>query len=140
MRGERSSRSLPLRARLRIEVALERVQRFWPQGLVLRDPLVEVRESVRVQLIDPLLSVHFDVHEPRVAEDLEVTGHGGLREVPEPRRDVACFPTAGREEVEDRPARRVRDREEDARHGLLTRTSSRTWFVPRLGSCPPLLG
>src|SRR2546422_11558110 len=98
MRGERSSRSLPLRARLRIEVALERVQRFWPQGLVLRDPLLEVRESVRVQLIDPLLSVHFDVHEPRVAEDLEVTGHGGVRGGAEPPPAVARFPTAGRQE------------------------------------------
>src|SRR3989442_4366957 len=96
MRGERSSRSLPLRARLRIEVALERVQRFWPQGLVLRDPLIEVRESVRVQLVDPLLSVHFDVHEPRVAEDFEVAGHGGLPWGPETAPQFARLSRCGR--------------------------------------------
>src|SRR5438445_10463851 len=126
MPGGRSSRSLPLRACLRIEVALERVQGLWPHGLVFRDPLIEFHESPWFQCVNPLLRVHLDVYKPRVTEHLKVARHGGLREVQEPGRDIACPPAASCEKIEDRPARRIRDRKEDARHGLLTRTSSRT--------------
>src|SRR2546425_3164777 len=113
MRGKVSSRYLPLRARLGVEVAFECVQGFRPHRLVLCDPLVEFLEPPWVQLVDPPLRVHFDVHEPRVAEHLEVARHRGLRESREPRRDIARVPAASREEVEDRPTRRVRDRKED---------------------------
>src|SRR5437867_6844092 len=119
--GSGSSSLLPLRLltdRPGIEKPLQGLERVGPHRLVLRDPLVEFRESLRFQLIDPLLRVHFDIHEARLAEDLEVTGHGGLREVLEPGGDIACLPTAGCEKVEDCAARRVRDRKEDVRrHG-----------------------
>src|SRR3989449_5377497 len=116
--GYGSSSLLPLRLltdRPGIEIAVQGLERVGPHRLVLRDPLVELRESFRFQLVDPLLRVHFDIHEPRLAEDLEVAGHGGLREVVEPGGDLARLPPAGRKKVEDRAARRVRDREEDAR-------------------------
>src|SRR3989441_8923141 len=119
--GSRSSSLLPLRLltdRSGIEIPLEGLECVGPHRLVLRDPLVEFRESLWFQLVDPLLRIHFDIHEPRLAEDLEVAGHGGLCEAPEPGGDVASFPTASCKKVEDRPARRIRDREEDVRrHG-----------------------
>src|SRR2546427_6703433 len=59
--------------------------------------------------------MHLAMHEPRLAEDLEVAGLGGLREVPEPGGDIACLPAAGRKKVEDRTTCRVRDRKEDVR-------------------------
>src|SRR3989441_4736299 len=100
------------------DIPFKGLGRVGPHRLVLRDPLVEFRESFRFQLVDPLLRVHFDIHEPRLAENLEVARYGGLREGPGPGGDIACFPTAGCKEVEDRAARRVRDRAEDARgHG-----------------------
>src|SRR2546426_11411404 len=89
--GSGSSSLLPLRLltdRPGIEKPLQGLERVGPHRLVLRDPLVEFRESLRFQLIDPLLRVHFDIHEPRLAEDLEVAGHGGPREGPEPAGDV----------------------------------------------------
>src|SRR6266571_2962100 len=113
MRGRRSSRSLPFRAHLCVQVAFERVEGLWPHGLVLRHPLIKFRESFGIQLVDSLLRVHLNVHEPRVAEHPEVARHAGLREVREPRGDVPRLPAAAREEVEDRPASRVGDREED---------------------------
>src|SRR2546427_5868457 len=116
--GYGSSSLLPLRLltdRPGIEIPFQGLERVGPHRLVLRDPLVEFRQSLRFQLVDPLLRIHFDIHEPRLAEDLEVAGHGGLREVPEPGGDIACLPAAGRKKVEDRAARRVRDREEDVR-------------------------
>src|SRR3989441_2583303 len=116
--GSRSSSLLPLRLltdRSGVEIPLEGLECVGPHRLVLRDPLVEFRESLWFQLVDPLLRIHFDIHEPRLAEDLEVAGEGGLREVPEPGGDIACLPPAGRKKVEDRATRRVRDREEDAR-------------------------
>src|SRR5881409_485557 len=120
--GYGSSSLLPLRLladRPGIEIPFQGLERVGPHRLVLRDPLVEFRESLRFQLVDPLLRVHFDIHEPRLAEDLEVAGHGGLCEVPEPGGDIACLPAAGCKKVEDRAARWVRDRKEDVRrHGL----------------------
>src|SRR6266545_8137742 len=113
MRGRRSSRSLPLPARRRVQVVFERVQRLWPQGLVLRDPLMKFCEALRIQFVDSLLCLHLDVHEPRVAEHLEVARHAGLREVREPCGDLPGLPAAAREEVENRPAGRVGDREEE---------------------------
>src|SRR5436309_855846 len=116
--GYGSSSLLPLRLltdRPGIEIPFQGLERVGPHRLVLRDPLVEFRQSLRFQLVDPLLRMHFDTHEPRLAEDLEVTGHGGLREVPEPGGDIACLPAAGCKKVEDRAARRVRDRKEDVR-------------------------
>src|SRR5881409_2699302 len=119
--GFRSSSLLPLRLltdRPGIEIPFQGLEGIGPHRLVLRDPLVEFRESLRFQLVDPLLRIHLDIHEARLAEDLEVAGHGGLREVPEPGGDIACLPAAGRKKVEDRTARRVRDRKEDVRrHG-----------------------
>src|SRR3989442_808616 len=91
-----------------IEIPFQGLERVGPHRLVLRDPLVEFRESFRFQLADPLLRVHFDIHEPRLAENLEVARYGGLREVPEPGGDIACFPTAGCKEVEDRAAADLR--------------------------------
>src|SRR5438094_550153 len=82
--GDGSSSLLPLRLltdRPGIEIPFQGLERVGPHGLVLRDPLVEFRQSLRFQLVDPLLRIHFDIHEPRLAEDLEVTGHGGLRAV-----------------------------------------------------------
>src|SRR2546422_2448494 len=116
--GYGSSSLLPLRLltdRPGIEIPFQGLERVGPHRLVLRDPLVEFCQSLRLQLVDPLLRVHFDIHEPRLAEGLEVAGHGGLREVPEPGGEIACLPAAGRKKVEDRAARRVRDREENAR-------------------------
>src|SRR5207249_3135121 len=118
LEGSRSSSLLPLRLlmdRPGIEIPLQGLEGVGPPRLVLGDPLVEFRESLRSQLVDPLLRIHFDIHEPRLAEDLEVAGDGGLREVPEPGGDIACLPTAGCKQVEDRAARRVRDCKEDVR-------------------------
>src|SRR6267143_900444 len=115
----RSSSFLPLQLLTcgpSVEIAFEGLERVGPHCLVLRDPLVEFRESLRSQLVDPLLRVHFDIHEPCLAEHLEVARYGGLREVLELRRDVACDPAPACEKVEDRPTGRVRDREEDVRH------------------------
>src|SRR6266571_1223685 len=116
MRGRRSLRSLPFRAHLCVQVAFEGVQRLRPQGLVLRDPLIKFCESLRVEFVDSLLCLHLDVHEPRVAEHLEVARHAGLCEVREPRGDVPSLPAAARKEVEDRSPGRVRDRQEHIRH------------------------
>src|SRR2546430_3820288 len=108
----------PLTDRPGIEIPFQGLERVGPHRLVLRDPLVEFCESLRFQLVDPLLRMHFDIHEPRLAEDLEVAGHGGLREVPEPGGDIACLPAAGRKKVQDRTARRGPDCEgEGRRHG-----------------------
>src|SRR5207244_8134206 len=124
LEGSRSSSLLPLRLlmdRPGIEIPLQGLEGVGPHRLVLGDPLVEFRESLRSQLVDPLLRIHFDIHEPRLAEDLEVAGDGGLREVPEPGGDITCLPTAGCKQVEDRAARRVCDREEDVvRYGWPT--------------------
>src|SRR2546426_989949 len=116
--GYGSSSLLPFRllpAPPAMEIPSQGLGRVGPHRLLLRDPLVEFRQSLRFQLVDPLLRVHFDIHEPRLAEDLEVAGHGGLCEVPEPGGDIACLPAAGCKKVEDRAARRVRDRKEDVR-------------------------
>src|SRR2546426_465984 len=119
--GDGSSSLLPLRLltdRPGIEIPFQGLERVGPHGLVLRDPLVEFRQSLRFQLVDPLLRIHFDIHEPRLAEDLEVAGHGGLREGPGPGGDIACPPPAGRKKGEDRAARWGRDCEEEVRrHG-----------------------
>src|SRR3989449_6473095 len=95
--GYGSSSLLPLRLltdRPGIEIAVQGLERVGPHRLVLRDPLVEFRESFRFQLVDPLLRIHFDIHEPRLAEDLEVARYGGLRGGTGPCGDIACFTTA----------------------------------------------
>src|SRR2546425_9754289 len=112
--GFRSSSLFPLRPltdRPGIEIPFQGLECVGPHRLVLRDPLVEFRESLRFQLVDPLLRMHLDVHEPRLAENLEVPGYGGLREVPELCGDVACLPAAGCQEVEDPAARRGPERQ-----------------------------
>src|SRR3989442_2911349 len=115
--GSRSSSLLPLRLltdRSGIEIPLEGLECVGPHRLVLRDPLVEFRESLWFQLVDPLLRIHFDIHEPRLAEDLEVAGHGGLREVSEPGGGIACLPADRRQKVSDTTQRTVRYWNEDA--------------------------
>src|SRR5256886_3707432 len=114
--GYGSSSLLPLRLltdRPGIEIPFQGLERVGPHRLVLRDPPVEFRQSLPFQLVDPLLRIHFDIHEPPLAEDLEVAGHGGLREVPGPGGDIARLPAAGRQKVEDRTAPRVRAPKED---------------------------
>src|SRR2546426_478853 len=103
----------PLTDRPGIEIPSQGLERVGPHRLVLRAPLVEFRQSLRFQLVDPLLRMHFDIHEPRLAEDLEVAGHGGLREVPEPGGGIACLPAAGCKKAEGRAARAVREGKED---------------------------
>src|SRR3989441_4806257 len=112
--GYGSSSLLPLRLltdRPGIEIPFQGLECVGPHRLGLRDPLVEFPKSLRFQLVNPLLRIHFDAHDPRLAEDLVVAGHGGPGEGPGRRRPLGGTTRTRRETRDDRAGRWLRDLE-----------------------------
>src|SRR5439155_5301114 len=99
--------------RPRIEVACQGVQRVGPHRLVLRDPLVKVSETLRVDRVDALLGPDRDLDELRLSEDPQVPRYPGLREARELGGDSLCIAGTPCEQVEERSTWGVCDRRED---------------------------
>src|SRR3989442_1387706 len=99
--------------RPRVKVACQRVQRVGPHRLVLRDPLVQVGETLRVDRVDALLGPDRDLDELRLSEDPQVPRYAGLREARELGGDAPCIAGTPREQVEDGSTCGVCDRRED---------------------------
>src|SRR6267378_1118380 len=92
-----------------VKIVSQGVERVGPHRLVFRDPFVEVSEALGIEFVDALLGADRDLDELRLSQDLQVPRDTGLREAREPRGDFTRVSAPAREEVEDRPARRVRD-------------------------------
>src|SRR6266550_9448327 len=65
-RGSRSSSFLPpsrLTGGPGVEVVFQRLERVGPHRLILRDPLIELGEALRLDRVDPLLRADGDIDE-----------------------------------------------------------------------------
>src|SRR3954471_3454845 len=85
--GEGKSASR-LRHELLEALARERLEAFLPDRADPVEPFLDLDQAVRVELVDPLLALGADRHEPSLAEDPEVLGYRRAADG-EPLRDVA---------------------------------------------------
>src|SRR4051794_6074762 len=121
---------------LGVEVALEGVEAVRPQAAVRREPRVDLRERLRAQLVPAPLRVLANADEAAVAQDPEVLRHPRLAE-PELVHELADGSRALEQQVEDAPARGLREHVEGGRHGR-RRTSPRIYVSSDVGLCAPV--
>src|SRR5437762_12516759 len=91
-----------------VEVAFQGLERVRPHRLIFRDPLVELREALGLDRVDPLLRADGDIDELGVTEYPQVLRDFRLREARKPRNNGPGGPASARKYVQDRPACPVR--------------------------------
>src|SRR5581483_10146560 len=87
----------------RVEVPFERVEPVAPRSAVGREPLVDLAQGLGPQPVDAPLAGGPDVDHPRVPQDAEMLGDGGLAD-PEGRDQLADRPLRLAQQVEDAAA------------------------------------
>ena len=110
----------PLRVRDRVKVRLERIELTGPLRSIWLQPRVELFQRLRAKSVHPPLSVMSDLHQPGVAQHLEVTRHAGLMHA-DLLDEVVDRPFAFADSVEDPSSGRLSDHLEDVErsgHGL----------------------
>src|SRR5207247_7136829 len=100
-----------------VEVAFQGLERVRPHRLIFRDPLVELREALGLDRVDPLLRADGDIDELGVTEYPQVLRDPRLGEARKPRDDGPGGAASARKEVQDRPTCPVRyHADDDLRH------------------------
>src|SRR5207249_2573580 len=80
----------------RIEVAFQGLERVRPHRLIFRDALVELREALGLDRVDPLLRADGDIDELGVTEYPQVLRDPRLREARKPRNNGPGGPASAR--------------------------------------------
>ena len=91
---------------------LERIKPPGPLGSIRCQPRVELHQRFRTKSIHPPLGIASDLHQPGVAQHLEVTRHTGLMHA-DLLDQVVHRPLACAYRVEDPSPRRFGDHVED---------------------------
>jgi hypothetical protein len=97
-------------------VPLERIKPSCPLRSIGLQPSVELHQWFRTKSIHPPLGITSDLHQPGVAQHLEVTGHTGLMHA-DLLDQLVHRPLALADRVEDPSPRRLGDYLEDVKHG-----------------------
>ena len=96
-------------------MGLERIKPSGPLGAIRREPRVQFHQRLGPQSVEAPLGVAADLHEPGVAQDLQVTGHAGLMHPDRPDQ-LADGPLTVTDGVEDPPACWFGDHLEHLKH------------------------
>jgi hypothetical protein len=70
------------------ELAIQRVEPALPELPDAAEPLLELAESGRIELVNSVLRIHPRAHQMRALEHLQVLGHGRRAHI-EPPRNVS---------------------------------------------------
>jgi len=98
------------------QLALQRIQPAVPEMSDSVQPLIELGEARRIQLVNAVLRLDSRTHEPRLPEHLQMLRDRRRADL-EPARDFTGAQLTGREQLDDAPAGRVGERAEDQHSG-----------------------
>ena len=112
-----------------------------PEAAKAREPLVDLRDRRRIDLVDPARSVGVDRREAMVAQHFQMLGDGGLRDpelLPHDRDDLSRGVAILGEDLENAPADRIA--EDVDKRASVTGVEARRPTGQRLGDCCVLAG
>src|SRR5215208_4847181 len=104
---------------LLVQMSFKRVETLGPEPAIRLEPLRDLGERLRLDLVDPPLRLGAHRDQAGVAQDSQVLGDAGLAHL-QPLDQIADRPLAVQQQVEDAPSGRFCQYLEDSRGSHMT--------------------